>query len=324
MQKKNSRTFNSLHSTDRLLITFWALLAIVSIAFHARIPYWKEIAAANALAAAVVIALARASRASESGFVRGVHDWAAYPMVLFTYKQLYYIIGPLHGGRDYDGLLIWLDRMLLQGDPTVWLARFAHPWLTEGLQIAYSLFYALFIAMGIELYRIKDLSHYRRFRFLMVYGFLLSYIGYFFLPATGPRFTLHDFSQTEADLPGVFFTNGLRWFINLFESIQPGMSNSEALASAQRDVFPSGHTMMTMVAVVFAYQQRLKVRKWILAVGILLICATVYLRYHYFVDVLAGGALAAICLATAKKARSWFQRQEKFGDASLSLKQGCQ
>ena len=63
------------------------------------------------------------------------------------------MIGPIHGGRDFDDLLIAADRWLLGTDPTQWLARFSHPGLTELLQIAYTLFYAYFIIVGVELYR---------------------------------------------------------------------------------------------------------------------------------------------------------------------------
>jgi membrane-associated phospholipid phosphatase len=180
---------------------------------------------------------------------------------------------------------------------------------TEALQIAYSLFYAIFLVIGFELYR-KDRSRFRYFRFAIVYGFLLSYIGYFFLPSAGPRFTLHDFSKTDAELPGLFVTPALRAFINVFENIHSGMSNSTALASVQRDVFPSGHTMMTIVAIALAYRYRLKVRHCMCILGLLLVVATVYLRYHYVVDLLAGAILAVLCLQTSTRIYRLFSAGE--------------
>jgi membrane-associated phospholipid phosphatase len=255
----------------------------------------------NLAAATLIFALTRAAQSTGSKVLRCIHDWAAFPLVVFTYKQLYFIIGPIHQGKDYDRLLIAMDRALFRGDPTQWLARFASPYLTEVLQIAYSFFYVFFIAVGLELYRKQDPLQFRYFRFTVVYGFLISYVGYFFLPAIGPRFTLHEFSKIDSELPGLLLTHALRWFVNICESIHPGASSSVAMATAQRDVFPSGHTMMTLIAVALAFRYKLRVRWYAFGTGVLLILATVYLRYHYLVDVVAGAFLTLPCLATSKK-----------------------
>lgn len=299
-----------LHSTDVLLISFWGLLALISLVLSFRIPLWWLIFLADLAACALVYAIARTERSSGSRVLRWVHDWQAFPLVVFTYKQIYFLIGPIHNGRDYDRLLIAADRWLFGADPTVWLARFSTPWLTEALQIAYSLFYVFFIAVGLELYQKNSLRLFRQFSFAIVYGFFISYLGYFFLPAIGPRFTLHDFSQINADLPGLFLTPVLRRFLDFFESIPPGVANSIAMAKAQRDVFPSGHVMMTLVSVALAFKYKAKIRYLVLVLGMLLIFATVYLRYHYVIDILAGAFLAFPCLLTANRYRKrlaqWF------------------
>lgn len=291
----------SLHATDRLLIAFWCFLSLISLAFHSRIPFWPLIIAANLVACILICVLAIAANSIGSKLLRWVHDWSAFPLVVFTFKQLYFMIGHIHQGRDYDQLLIALDHALLRINPTHWLTHISNPFLTEILQIAYSLFYIFFIVVGLELYRKQDFLQFRYFRFTVVYGFFISYIGYFFLPAVGPRFTLHDFSSINTELPGLLFTQHLRWFVNICESIHSGTSNSIALASAQRDVFPSGHTMMTLIAIIFAFRYELKIRYCLCIAGILLIIATVYLRYHYFVDVLAGAVLAIPCLLTSNR-----------------------
>jgi membrane-associated phospholipid phosphatase len=290
-----------LHSTDRLLLSFWCLLSLVGFVFQARIANWLPLILADLAACFLVCIIAWADRAKCTRTLRWVHDWAAFALVVFTYKQVYFMVRPIHQWRDYDRLLIALDQWLFRVNPTEWLAGFANPWLTELLQIAYALFYLFFVAIGLELYLRKDLSPFRHFSFTVVYGFFLSYLGYFFLPAAGPRFTLYDFSKTDSELPGVLVTPALRWFVNIWESIPAGVSNAVALANAQRDVFPSGHTMMTIVAVTLAYRYGLKVRHWACGVGILLICATVYLRYHYAIDLIAGALLAFYCLLTSRK-----------------------
>jgi membrane-associated phospholipid phosphatase len=301
------------HSTDRLLIAFWIFLSILSAVLHGRLAHWWAIPIANIAVTLVIWGIAHASRSTGCRMLKWAHDWAAFPLVIFTYEQLYYLIRPIHHGRDYDQLLIRLDRMLFGINPTQWLASFSNPCMTELLQIAYSLFYAIFLIIGLELYRNSDPSRFRTFRFTIAYGFLLSYIGYLALPSVGPRFTLHDFSKIGSELPGLFVTPALRWFVNIFESIQPGMSSSVAQASAQRDVFPSGHTMLTIVAVALAYRYALKVRRYLLVLGLLLIIGTVYLRYHYVVDLLAGALLGVFCLLTANRIYKSFGKDSADG-----------
>jgi membrane-associated phospholipid phosphatase len=302
------KSFSSLHSTDRLLIAFWCLLSLLSLILNSRIPFWHLIILANLAAAVLTCMIANVAQGTHSRLLRWIHDWSAFPLVVFTYKELYFMIGPIHQNRDYDQLLIALDKAIFRTNPTEWLVRLSNPYLTEVLQIAYSIFYVFFVAVGVELYRRRDLSQFLYFRFTMVYGFFISYIGYFFLPAVGPRFTLHDFSRTEVELPGLLFTPHLRWFINLCESIRSGVSSSMAMAAAQRDVFPSGHTMMTIVAVFLAYKYMLKIRHGLCIAGVLLIFGTVYLRYHYLVDVLAGALLALPCLLTSHRAHALFRK----------------
>jgi membrane-associated phospholipid phosphatase len=301
----------SLHSIDRLLLAFWCLLSLICLVLHARIPFWRLFIAANLAAAIMTCALAWAAQSSALKFWHWIHDWAAFPLVVFTFKDIYFLVRPIHNGQDYDQLLISIDYALFKVNPTQWLAQFANPFLTEVLQIAYSLFYVLFVVAGVELYRKQDLSQFRYFRFTVVYGFFISYLGYFFLPAIGPRFTLHDFSSINTELPGLIFTPYLRWFVNIFESIQAGMSNPVAQACAQRDVFPSGHTMLTLITIFLAYKFRLRVRYGILVIGILLILATVYQRYHYFIDIVAGALLVLPCLLTAKKFYSLFENKRQ-------------
>lgn len=293
------RTYtSSLNATDKLLASFWGFLACLSVAFSFRLPHWLSLITANLAAIVLISLIAYAARASGLRWVRGIHDWSAFPLVLFSYKILYYVISPFHGGKDFDRLLIVADRWLLGNDPATVLARIATPYLTELLQIAYALFYLYFIVVGLELYRKPAKRMFRYFRFTVVYGFILSYIGYFFLPAVGPRFTLYEFSKIGTDLPGVLFTPALRRFVDFFESIPPDVPDFIAQAAAQRDVFPSAHTMLTLIVIVLAYRYRLRVRRPLLVAGLLLIFATVYLRYHYMIDIIVGALLALFCLTT--------------------------
>ncbi len=289
---------SSLYAYDVMVICFAFVLSLLNIIFHEAIPHWKLLIFINVVVSTGIVALAYFDNHKQGRFLRFLHLWYAAPLIFLTFKELYLMIYPIHG-RDYDDLFIAVDRWLFGVDPTALLARFAHPVITEILQLAYSSFYFLLIVVAYELYRKGDFQTFLLYVFYIVYGFYLSYIGYFFLPAVGPRFILHNFAALNDELPGLLFTNILRDFVNLGESIPPGVHNPTSYA--QRDVFPSGHTMMMLVMMYFAAKHRLKTNLFIQVVGTLLIIGTVYLRYHYVIDLIAGALFMFFCIWTAPK-----------------------
>jgi membrane-associated phospholipid phosphatase len=290
----------TLHSADILVIGFALILTAVSLIFSYRIPAWSTLVVINIVSIGLICALGIFRQRSQSSILRAIHNWYVAPIVFFSFKELYFIIKPLHFGKDYDDWLIAIDRWLFGVNPTEWIMQFATPFLTEILQVAYTSFYFLFFILGSEFYRRKSnpgLFHY--FMFTVVYGFFLSYLGYFFLPAVGPRFTLHDFSRLDTELPGMLLTPYLRWFVNAGGSVPMGVPNDVAIAGTQRDVFPSGHTMMTLVLMYMSARFNAKVRVFMYVIGSLLIVATVYHRYHYVIDLIAGAVFMVLCILTS-------------------------
>ncbi len=151
----------------------------------------------------------------------------------------------------------------------------------------------------------RDFRRFHLYSFSCAIGFFVSFLGYLAVPAVGPRFTLFDIATVERALPGLWLTPGLRSFVDGGGLVPPGLSHAAAAALAPRDVFPSGHTMMTVMAMYWVGRFRLRSRWGVWVVGALLIVATVYLRYHYAVDLIAGMVLAAACLAATPPLYAW-------------------
>lgn len=305
---------------DVVTFGFLSFLTTLNLLFFTRVPEWWFLVLVNLAVSALIAFLSYSAEHRETPLMIGFHRWYLYPVVLLIFKELYFMIRPIHP-IDYDGLLITADRWLFGTDPTVWLARFAHPALTEILQIAYWSYYLLFIIVGVEIYRRHTLKSFDKAGFLIVYGFYLSYLGYFLLPAIGPRFTLHDFSTIDQELPGLLLAVPLRDFINAAESIPAGVPNPAE--TVQRDVFPSGHTQLSLICVYLAFHFKLRSR-WIVTVfASLLILGTVYLRYHYAVDVLAGGLFFLFTIWSGHHLERWWnERRYVLGDGRGMMNEG--
>ncbi len=210
--------------------------------------------------------------------------WGPIALILINFSELHYLIHPIFP-NDMDRVLIRIDQALLGVHPTVWLERITFPALTEYLQLVYSSFYFLPIILLVLLLNKQEKQKSDFVIFVLLYGFYLSYIGYFLVPAIGPRFTLAHL-QT-ATLKGLWLTPVIRHTLDTLENIQ-------------RDAFPSGHTEITVLTMYYAWKYQRKYFYVLAIIGTSLIFSTVYLRYHYLSDVIGGLLLAAFVVLTAK------------------------
>ena len=294
----------SLRPVDALTIAFAILLSLLTLVFLLKVDAWFYLVPINLLGSLGLIAIAWKDRISGNAVVLFVHDWYPVPIIFLVFKEVYVIIQSLHLS-DWDSLFIAADRTLFRGDPTVWIAQFSLPILTELLQIAYVSYYFIMLTLGIEIFVREDRRKFSYVMFTITYGFFLSYLGYLAFPAVGPRFTLHSFDALSRELPGLYITDALREFINSGESIPQHAANP--ILFAQRDAFPSGHTQMTMIVLFLAQQYKLRSRWFLHVVGTLLIISTIYLRYHYVVDVIGGIVFMIFTVWTAPKIFAWWE-----------------
>jgi membrane-associated phospholipid phosphatase len=285
----------TLRPLDRLNILGLMAIALVALIFHDRIPETIWIVAANIVVSIGILILVNFDSRKKNVFLKFISCWYTLPLIFMTFKELYLMVHPINP-HDLDYLLIQIDKAIFGTDPTAVLDRIATPSLTEFLQICYSSFYLLWIILGVDLLRNKNEKGFSYFLFVLMYGFYASYVGYILVPAIGPRFTLYDFANLDKDLPGLFLTPFLRGVINSGESIT---NVAKAALLAQRDCFPSGHTEMTIITIAIAIKYRAKSAMLIIPLGLGLIFATVYMRYHYGIDVIAGAIVGVLVLSTA-------------------------
>ncbi len=286
-----------LRPADVLVLLFSAILVAVTLIVWPRLPEARWMIAADVLLTALVFMLHPGALRSNSRLA-WLTDLYFAPVVYLFYRQACLIARPLHNGHTYDSVLVRADRWIFGLDPTSWLAPYTNPLVTEVLQLAYASFYLLFLLVAWDLLRSGKRREFDGFSFGVMYGFGLSYLGYWLLPSVGPRFVLHRFSGLDAELPGLVLTPYLRAFVNWGGSLTRGATDQTAMAQAFPDVFPSGHAMMTIALIFWSFRLSSSVRWLVFGVGSLLVVSTVYLRYHYVIDVVAGAGLAFFCLAS--------------------------
>jgi membrane-associated phospholipid phosphatase len=270
---------------DRLFIGYLAALGLLIAFYFRRVPDATMLLAAHALGLLLIVIIAKAGIRSPAGLKLQaiLHYWYPLAYIPIFYKEMAVLI-PAIRHTDLDARMAWLDFRLWGANPTVWLERLVNPWLVEFLQFAYTLFVPVVILVAAAIWARKLYPEFRYYAFLVTLGFLASYVGYLLVPVRGPRFFLAPLQHV--DLRGVWLFGSLQSVLNRLES-------------AHYDCFPSGHTELTLIA---WWSSRCVSRKLFAALSvysILIVTATVYLRYHYTVDVLAGAVLAAALLIAA-------------------------
>lgn len=214
-----------------------------------------------------------------------IRYWYAVAVILISFKEVYLIINAIKP-HDIDDVLIVMDWKLFGVNPTIWTYRFANPVLTEFLQIIYFFYYFMIVVYGLELFLWKRYSEYKYAMFMIVLTFWISYILYMFLPAIGPRFTIHTFRAIDSELPGILFTHPIRLFLDFAESIPVSVANP--IDFAQRDAMPSVHVALAVLVSYLSYEIKSKSFYFYMPYSMLMIISTIYLRYHYVVDIFAG------------------------------------
>ncbi|MDP8214100.1 MAG: phosphatase PAP2 family protein [Candidatus Euphemobacter frigidus] len=273
--------------SERLIIAYLAFLSVFIITFRGQITSWPLLLGIQVIAGAILIAMVKIQTSFPGRRLPMlIRNWLPLPFILFGYKMILLLI---NSDRNPGFMMIkdrWLivaDRYLLGGDPTVYLQRITVPWLTELMQLFYATNYFIPVILALILYAKKERISFQKSVFVITLGYLLSYLGYFIIPAIGPRFTIHH----QVPLQGLFLREKIARLIYCLEA-------------CPRDCFPSGHTEIPLITLWLAYRFK-RCLFWIyLPIVIGLVSSTVYLRYHYFIDVLAGIALAGIVILMAK------------------------
>ncbi|MBX7156540.1 MAG: phosphatase PAP2 family protein [Bacteriodetes bacterium] len=286
-----SRWFSHLIALDVYILAIMGAYSMLALMFMRWIPQTFEIIATDIVFAIVTLIVANTIKAHHSYGWQVFRRMYVVPMIYPMYNHTQFMV-PRLNWHLYDYQLIQIDRFIFGTNPTHLVNMIANPYLTEYLQLCYVLFYIMFLIHTAEIVSTKQRAKLVTFGRMIVFSFLLSYVAYFAFPAIGPRFTLHNFFTTESDLPGVLITPQLRQFVNVGGGIISSAFNPADIVN--RDCMPSGHTMLTLINIVLAWRYRSKM-KWLFTVlGVSLIFATIYLRYHYVIDVLAGIACALL------------------------------
>lgn len=284
----SSRSFDgirrALGAFEWVTFAYLAWLNVMLAMFHRNVAHAVQCFVIHCWIALGIVCLAWAAAHSRNSVLRFARDWYPLPLYIFFFEELQGLVHAIFPG--------WFDRWLIQFDfsfagvhPSVWLARFSNPALNDFMQFAYMTYFLYLVILPAILYVKKD-----RIAFwnVMASTAIANYTVYFIavlFPIESPYHALAAMNTTQ--LSGGYFTTAIE-FIERFGRVHGG-------------AFPSAHVAGSTVAILASWRYR-RWLFWVCLPFFISMCvSTVYGRYHYIADVLAGIVVGALGFA----AGSW-------------------
>jgi len=214
-----------------------------------------------------------------------MRDWFPLALMLLAYREMGWFAPAHHVPQLENTWIVW-DRLLLQDWKLHAAIEALGPVLPSILEVAYSLVYALGPFSMAMLYVYKRRERAGQFLFLFVLGVLLCYAQFPFWPSEPPRTVF----------PGQDFPS----YLTVFRRFNWWMLGGYGIHIS---VFPSAHVGGAFSAA-FGTLRFLPEKPWVgrllLVMAVLIATATVYGRYHYLADALAGFTMSLLALAASR------------------------
>ncbi len=195
------------------------------------------------------------------------------------------LIGEL-GLPTWERELSALDHAVLGTDVSLALQHLHSPALTEVIQLCYFSFYFVLLALPVYLWTRGRHADLRVVMTMLVGVHGLVVLGNVLLPARWPVLlgddpALADLIVYPFEMKGLWLAETLR------ESIVAG-------TRMYWDSFPSGHTSLTLTVTLAAARFVPRLLWGMVPLALAIVFATMYLRYHYGADIVAGVLVAAV------------------------------
>lgn len=190
-----------------------------------------------------------------------------------------------------DPELIALDRALFGEVPAVVMEPYVYPFLVEWLAFFYFSYFAM-VGGAIIPAVVKGRDAVRNERLYgIIFIMILGNVIYTLVPGKGPYAAIPFSTPLEG---------GPFWGM---------VEEMVAMVGPQLDIFPSLHTAVPVFLAIHTFQNRTsRMLKWLawplVFATVNIVIATMYLRWHYAIDVVAGLVMAIAGLLVAR----WAQR----------------
>ncbi|MCP5113620.1 MAG: phosphatase PAP2 family protein [bacterium] len=266
-------------ATEYVLFGFFGYTAVLSFVLAVSGTVTLVTTLLNAVVLGGLVFLAYADSLRRGEFLGIVRDWYVPPMLLLAYREVGWFAQP-HTSRVLEESWVVWDKLLLEQWGLRAVVEAFGPVGPAVLEVSYLLVYAMPPIGLAVLYVLAMRTRVDAYLFNVTLGVLTVYVVLPYFPSE-PPWTV---------FPGENFPTYDSAVRRLTGAILRGQG-------IHTGVFPSAHVAGSM-SVAFALMRLLPEKRWIgwgaLVLATLIAVATVYGRYHYAVDAVAGFGVAVV------------------------------
>lgn len=278
-------------------------VALLLILFHnGTVPEWRLLVPGHLVAMGLIHALVNA----QAGHPRSrILDFLRHTYPILLYTGFYRETGALNlmFMPEYaDPIFIRLDQLVFGAQPSVaFMDRLPFIYVSEIFYASYFSYYLMIAGVGVALL-MRNRQHFFHYVSVTSFVFYVCYVIYIFLPVMGPRAFSREIEgyRLPEDVQSLVGDVGYPAAVQagpFFRIMAFIYHNFEAPGAA----FPSSHVAIAWCTVFFSFRYFRSIRWFHAVVAVLLSLATVYCRYHYAVDVLAGLLTTAVLVPLGER-----------------------
>jgi membrane-associated phospholipid phosphatase len=259
--------------TTTLTASYLAITAALIAAFGNGVPFRGWLVAAHATLFGSLLILNRAS--PSAGMLRVIRDW--HPLILFPflYKEVELLAAVIGDWRLTAVIPAW-ESALFSGQPSLYLSeRLPFVPLSEYLHFCYLSYVIVIPSVAAYWYVSGRQAAFGELLLLLTTVLLGSYLFFILLPVDSPYYLS---PRLGPPLSGHFF----------FDLVHQVSDRGGARGGA----FPSAHVSGAVVVSLLAWRHQRRLAYLLILITGSVMIASVYGRFHYVLDALAGAILA--------------------------------
>ena len=274
--------------SEYVLLVYFAYTSVLACILPLRVPIPLVTVGINLLALAGLMLLAGVESNSRNELLKGLRGFFPLPMVLLAYREMGWFAQPMLTHHLENSWIAW-DQIVL---PTLHYAvEVFGPVVPSILEIAYSLASPTPLMAILLLSLLKRQERLDAFWFSFLLSTFLSYSLFPYFPSEPPR--------------TIFPLDNVPTFNTIFRQFNFDLLGEHGIRTS---VFPSAHVSAGFGAAIGLWSA-LPERRWLwrsfFCLASLITIATVYGRYHYAVDAVAGLGVSAVALGVTIYLKNW-------------------
>jgi len=264
---------------EYIIIAYFIYTSVLAFVLPLKAPVPAVTLGLNVLVLGGLVFLAYADSLRRREFLSIVRDWYAPPLLLLAYREMGWFAQPHTSTALEDAWVVW-DRLLLNEWGLRYIIEALGPVGAGLLEIAYVFVYPMAPFAMAALYIFERRERVEPFLFNFMLAVLGVYAMFPYFPSE-PPWTV---------FPGQDFPA----YDTVFRQFNAWMLGGQGIHTS---VFPSAH-VSGAISAALALMRLLPEKPWVgrawLVLAIMIATATVYCRYHYAADAIAGFGIALL------------------------------